>query len=386
MRDLAVLVPPGAGDLVIGLTTAVTVCTALMIWIGLLGRATRATLLWTLALLLALLGSYGLLASAAMGTDVMQHPLGFGIAFGVPLVIWSGLRAAQDLRPHAWIGLAQSIASVAILTATTNTPAGFAVFRWLFLASAVGAALGVVEVLRGTFRGSRFGYPLVVASALLLLLSGVGVAGSIAGTTRESGVLFMRGVVIALTVYVICTTVSLLFLANRRPGARDALEALDAFMPEPLMRAVVRERLRRAQARDEHNWSFIDFRLDDAKDLREATGEAAFGAMARRFEDTVVATFPAEADLCRLAPGRMLVFASQPAGAIREWVRVVLIEMSTPHPDAPTSLRISASAGIAEVDPATDTFDSLVDAAGAVADEAQDQGGDRWKRVEVRSS
>src|SRR5690349_17405834 len=111
MREAAAATVEGAGDLVVGLTTTMTVCVALMIWIGLLGRASRATLLWTFALFLGLLGSYGTLASAAMGTDVLLHPVGFGIMFGMPLVIWSGLRAAQGKRSLAWMGFAQSLVS-----------------------------------------------------------------------------------------------------------------------------------------------------------------------------------------------------------------------------------------------------------------------------------
>ena len=246
---------------------------------------------------------------------------------------------------------------------------------------AIGAALGAVEVLRGEFRGSRFGMPLVVGSAALLLVGAVGVAGSIGGSTAATDLIFLRGVVIATTVYVICATVSLLFLANRRPGARDVLEAMDAFMPEPMMRAVVREKILRARARREQSWSFIDLRLDDATDLREATGDAAFGSTVRRFESIVAATFPSEADLCRAAPGHLTVFASQPAGAVREFVRAVLNEVSATHDEAPTSLRISASAGIATVDVTADSYESLVDAAASLAAEAQRDGGDRWRRT-----
>ena len=379
MRELAAVVLGGPGDLVVGLTTAVTVCVALMIGLGLLGRASRAMLLWTFALLLALLGSYGLLASAAMGTDVLLHPVGVGIIFGMPIVIWSGLRAAQDKRSYAWIGFTQSIASVLVLTLTTDLEVGFTVFRWLFLASAVGAALGAFEVLRGAFDGSRFGIPLVVASVVLLLLGTVGVVGSAAGSSDETDVLFIRGVVIVTTVYVICVTVSLLFLANRRIGARDVIEAADAFLPEAVMRAVVREKLLRARGRGEQNWSFIDIRLDDARDLREATGAAAFGSMVRRFEDIIAETVPAEADLGRAAPGHVQVFASQPAAGVREFVRAVLNQVSATDDRAPTSLHISASAGIAAVDSAADSFESLAAAAGTVADEAQQQGGDRWR-------
>ncbi|WP_314505848.1 hypothetical protein [uncultured Microbacterium sp.] len=386
MREAAAATVEGAGDLVVGLTTTMTVCVALMIWIGLLGRASRATLLWTFALFLGLLGSYGTLASAAMGTDVLLHPVGFGIMFGMPLVIWSGLRAAQGKRSLAWMGFAQSLVSVVLLALTTNLPNGFTVFRWLFFASAIGAILGAIEVLRGTFRGSRFGVPLVVGSAALVLLGAVGAAGDVGNSSPEADLVYIRGVVIAMSVYAICATVSLLFLANRRPGARDALEAMDAFAIEPMMRAVVRERLLRARRRKEQSWSFIDLRLDDARDLRDATGDAAFGATIRRFENIVAETFPSDVDLCRVAPGHVTVFASQPAGAVREFVRTVLNEVSTADGEAPTSLRISASAGIVPVDVATASYESLVDAAALLVQDAQSEGGDRWRRAEAAAA
>jgi hypothetical protein len=383
MRESAAVMLVGAGDLVVGLTTTMTVCVALMIWIVLLGRPSRATLLWTFALLLGLLGAYGSLASAAMGTDVLLHPVGLGIMFGMPLLNWSGLRAAQGKRSHAWIGFVQSLASAVLLALTTTLASGFIVFRLLFLASAIGATLGAVEVLRGTFRGSRFGVPLVAGSAILVLLGSVGAAGGLGGLSAEADLVFIRGVVIATSVYAICATVSLLFLANRRPGARDALDAMDAFVTEPLMRALVRERLLRAQMRGEQSWSFIDLRLDDARDLREATGDATFGATVRRFESIVTETFPSDTDLCRVAPGHITVFASQPSGAVREYVRAVLNQVSAPQAEAPTSLRVSASAGIVPVDVAADSYDSMRDAAAGVVQEAQGQGGDRWRRADT---
>lgn len=385
MREIATAVVSGPNDLIVGQTTVVTVCLALMIWLGLLGRPSRATLLWTCALALALLGSYVSLASASVGAGVLVHPLGVAISSGMPLLIRSGLRAAQGKHSFAWTGFAQSLLSVLLLTLTSELEVNSIIFRWIFFLAAVSAALGAVEVLYGAFRGSRFGIPLVVASGILLLLGTVGLVGSIGGTTAEADLLFVRGVVIAVTVYTICATVSLLFLANRRPGA-DILESVDAFMPEPLMRAVVRERLLRADARREQNWSFIDLRLDDATDLREATGDAAFSSMVRRFEALIVATLPAETDLGRVSPGHALVFASQPTAAVREFVRTVINEVSAPHADAPTSLRISASAAIVAVDPGSDTFESLVARASEAAGQAQADGGNQWRHVDTRSA
>jgi GGDEF domain-containing protein len=159
---------------------------------------------------------------------------------------------------------------------------------------------------------------------------------------------------------------------------------MDAFMTEPMMHAVVREKLQRARGRREQSWSFIDIRLDDAGDLRDAIGEAAFTATAHRFEAVVAETLPAEADLCRVTPGHVLVFASQPSAVVREFVRTVINEIAAPSADAPTSMRLSASAGIVAVDIGSATYESLFAAASEAADRAQRDGGDKWLRVDAR--
>lgn len=376
------MITVGEMDLVIGQTTVVTVCVALMVWLGLLGRPSRASLLWTLGFVLALLGSYGSIVTAATGINVLMHPSSIGLACGTPTLIWSGLRAMKGQRAYAWAGFVHAAASVAALWATTNTPSGLLVFRLVFALAALSAALGAVEVRRGVFAGSRFGIPLLVASATLVLLAVIGVAGAFSGLSSESSLFFVRGVLMATTVYLLCATVSLLFLANRRPGADDILEALDAFVPLPLLRAMVRERLLRARTRREQNWTFLDIRLDDAVDLREATGELAFAATVSRFEDIVVATFPADADLGRAGPGHVLVLLSQSSAAVRELVRSVLNATAADSGGTTATLRISASAGIATVDAATDTFETLRETAGRAAETSQLNGGDRWTRAE----
>jgi GGDEF domain-containing protein len=380
MPDTEQLLTTVPNDIIIAQTTVVTACLALMIWLGLLGRPSRATLLWTLGFVLALVGSYGSIVVASTGTDVLLHPVSIGLVCGAPTVLWSGLRAAKGERSHAWAGFVQAGASLAALWLSTDTPVAFTVFRLVFFAASLGAALGAVEVLRGSFHGSRFGTPLVVTSTALVLLALIGLVGSVTGIDDASNIMFVRGVLVAGTVYIITATVCLLFLANRRPGASDILQALDAMSPVPLMRAVVRERLLRARARDEQNWAFIDLRVDDAADLRDATGELTYASLVARFEDIVIRRFPGDADLCRVSPGHVLVFVSQPPAAVRELVRRVLED--TADGDVTESrFRMSASAGIAVVDPALDTFDTLTEAAGAAADASQLDGGDRWTRA-----
>lgn len=382
--DIAVAMP--LSDLVIAQTTVVTVCVAIMIWLGLLGRPSRATLYWTYGFILALLGSYASFTSAAMGQDVLLHPVAIGITCGLPTLIWSGLRVLARKRAYVWTGIVQSAASVAILWTTTELDAGFVIFTWLVLASGIAAAFGAIEVLRGAFRGSRFGTPLVTASGILLLLGVAGVIGSGVGSDANSEIAFARGLVLATTCYLICATVSLLYLANRRAGARDVLDALDGYMPEPMMRGVVREKLVRAAKRGEQNWSFIDIRIDDAIDLREATGDATFGTIARRVEAVVADVFPAEADLARIVPGQITIFVAQTSAAVRELVRTVLNSVGAPQADAPTNLRITVSAGIVTVDLQSDTYETLAAIAGRAAEQSQLQGGDRWVRVGNRRS
>ena len=377
--EVAAVAPPNG--LIIGQTTVVTVCVALMIWMGLLARPSRATLIWTLAMILALLGSYGSLASVALGIDVLRHPVSFGLLCGVPALVWSGLRATARLRPHAWIGLVQSVGSFLALLATTEGPYGSLVFRVLVLGAALGAAPGAIESIRDGARASRHSLPLVVASCATLLVATVGLAGSAAGTSAASEVLFVRAFVMIMTVYVICATVSLLFIADRRAGASDVLKALDTLLPVPVMRTLAQERLRRAAIRHEQTWSFIDIRLDDDEDLRDATGEAAHASTVARFERIVSATFPADADICRVAPGHVTVLVSQSFAAVRELVRTVLNETSAGEDGAPVALGITASAGVIAVDPVSDGYADLAVRAAAAVHEAQQQGGDRWVRV-----
>lgn len=369
----------GVSDLVLGQTTVTTVATALMIWLGLLAQPTRATLYWTLGFILALLGSYGSFASAALGADVILQPVWIALMAGMPLLLWSGLRAHAGKRAYPWAGFVQAGLSVLIL-ALTGDPL---VFRWVVFAGAVAAAVCASEVVRGSFAGSRFGTPLVIASAAVVLLGIVGVAvGPSAIAAGDDGLLFTRGVVTFVTVYIVCATVSLLFLANRRPGASDILGAFDGFGPPKMQAAIVRERLRRAVDRDEQNWTFVGIRLDDAADLRAATGDLGFTRIVDRFERIIVETFPADADLCRDAPGQVSVFFSSSPATVRELVRVAINRVADASADAPMELRVSASAGIVDVDPASDTYLTLTDAAARAIARAQRDGGDRWARVD----
>lgn len=364
----------GVGELLLAQTTVVTVCLALVIWLGLLARPSRATLLWTLAFSIALLGTYGSIVAVSLGVDVVSHPVMVGLSAGTPTIIWSGLRAVKGKRTYAWIGFAQAAASVALLWSTTETPNNLLGVRLVFFGAGIGASVGAIEALRGSFRGSRFGIPLVAASGAMALIATIGLADTAGGLSADSSEVFMRATMVVRSAYCIGATVSLLFLSNRRAGASDILQAMDAMTPLPLLRGIVRERIRRARVRQERNWSFVELRLDEASDLRDATGEPSYIAVVSAFEKLIARVFPADADMGRLDSGRVVVFVALPVIAVRELARSVLEETARGQ-ERPTAFHVSASAGITIVDPASDDFDSLLTAASTAAAAAQERGG-----------
>ncbi|MGZ0711684.1 hypothetical protein ACWPKO_25465 (plasmid) [Coraliomargarita sp. W4R53] len=374
-------------DLGVAQATVVTTCVILMTWLGLMGRPSRATLLWTLGYFFALLGVYVSFTSAAMGIDVVRHPVGQAIGFGLPLLLWSGIRDLGGLRPYAPAGAVQAVVSVAVVALTTQSPIGPDVFRWVVLGAALSTGAVAVAALQAATRSSRFTPPLVAAAVVMVLIGIVGVtyptvSGGTAGS--DAAVTFTRTAIIASMVFLIVATVSLLFFANRRVGARDILDALDAFMPQPLMRGIVRERLLRISARSESEWTLIEIRIDDVDDLREAGSEWSFAQLTDAFEARVIAEFPAECDLARIKPGYIQVFASHSTVAAREHVRNLINRISADSADATATLRLSASAGIVPTAPG-DSYDALNSLVGEAADEAQRQGGDRWVRHPSRS-
>ncbi|MEV8268626.1 hypothetical protein [Microbacterium sp. NPDC076911] len=377
-----------AGGYAIAQTTVVTTCVILMTWLGLVGRPGRATMLWTLGFFFTLLGVYASYAGAALGIETAVLPVGQAFGCGMPLLLWSGLRALHRKRPYAWAGPAQALLTFFALTATAQLPINPFVFRAAFFATGIAVVAVAVEAMRGETRGSLYTPPLVAASLLVFALAAVGFfLPLITGDTLiELGdFLFTRISVMSSTIFLITATVTLLFYANRRPGAQDILEALDAFMPEPLMRGVARERLVRAARRNETDWTYIELCLDDLDDLRDASNAWSFRALLSTFGTIITEELRAEADLCRVAPGRVQILVAESAASTRERVRNVINRLST-EVSGIANVRVSASAGIVPVIVGKDTYDDLTKLAHDAVLEAQRLGGDRWVRLPARDS
>ncbi|WP_396668810.1 hypothetical protein [Microbacterium sp. R86528] len=377
-----------SGEFAIAQTTVVTTCVILMTWLGLVGRSGRPTMLWTLGLFFSLLGVYASYAGTALGLDTVVLPMGQAFGCGMPLLLWSGLRALHRKRAYSWAGPAQALVTFAVLMATAGSEFGAFAFRTAFFATGIALAVLAIEAMSGDTRGSLYTPPLVAACGLVFFLATVGfVLPLVTGNTLvELGdVVFTRVSMMIWTMFIITATVTLLFYANRRPGALDTLEALDAFMPQPLMRGVARERLARARHRDESDWTFIELCLDDLDDLRDASNGWSFRALVSTFETIIIQEVRAEADLSRVVPGRVQILVAESAASTRERVRLVINRLSE-EASGVANVRVSASAGIVPVVVGTDTYDELTALAHDAVLEAQGQGGDRWVRLPPRDS
>src|SRR5690606_25534519 len=176
-------------------------------------------------------------------------------------------------------------------------------------------------------------------------------------------------------VYMTCALVTLLLLTRARP-VRGGVSAGGASFLE-----IATDRLRRAQATDDRWWSVLVIRLDDPAGLREASSTNGFDAIAAKFAGIVRTNLPAEADIWARDTVEFVVLLPRPEGAVRQELVRLLREVATADPDAPLTVRLSASVGWAAVDAVGYDLDTLIAAASAAADRAAQAGGDRWHRV-----
>ena len=141
------------------------------------------------------------------------------------------------------------------------------------------------------------------------------------------------------------------------------------------------DRLARARSAGETSWVVLAVRIDDPDDIRSAAGETAFARIVDRFEKTVRASFPAEADFGRESRGRLVVLIARPGPVVREHVRDMLRAITEIDAAAQIAVRLSASVGWAPADVVGYDFATLLSAAQRAAEEASDLGCDRWQRI-----
>ncbi|KXZ60572.1 MAG: hypothetical protein BGN98_09905 [Microbacterium sp. 69-7] len=356
-----------------------TLCTAIMIGLGFLQRPSREAAIWSSGFIAAMAASY-LQTSANLLDNAWLDALSDGLMLLALGLVWVGLRARRGRRPillSAVIGVTLVvIVTVALTSGTAAEDAVGNVELVVFAAISAATAIELVGV-RTAARGVII--PLALSSGLVAVFSLVWLCTDLVGDrlrlvdtlppTED-----FTPVVAAITLVTALTT---LLLLTRAENPTSVTATVAGF------RVIARDRLARAERFDDAWWSLLDVRLDDPIALREASSALAYSRVLERFASDVAAVFPAEADLDRLEPSRMLVLLPRHEAAVRPLLRALLERVATVSTDQSIAVRLSASIGWASVSRIGYDLDDLITAAAAAADEAQLAGGDRWERASV---
>lgn len=372
-------------NLALAQATVATLGVVIMIGVAFLDRPHRSTLLWSIAFLLAMISSWGVVLAETIDSEAVRR-VALGLLMGAPGFIWAGFRTLRGAASRWWLAALLSAVSPALLVAAGATEVYSVLFRLIFFLSAVFAFLLLVEWLRLPDRGDTVLYPLVVISVLDSALAAfVAVAGLIFPASSGDDLQFVRSVnQLGFIIYMVCALVSLVGFATRRervvlPGARSAWEDFVAGC---------RDRLVRARRRGERSWALLVFRLDDEADVRDAVGVTGFDAVCDSFSRAICDALPADADIAERRPGTVAVLVSRPEPVIRAALRGALGRVGRMENAGGMEIQVSASVGWVAVDPG-DTADgegdgdveALIERAEAAADTATRAGGDRWERV-----
>lgn len=356
--------------------TVATLGTVMIIGLGFLQRPSRASLLWSLSFVLAMVATWITVAGEALGDEVVRRT-GLGLMLGAPVLIWSGLRARRGVRAYPWLAGVHAVGSAAILLAISDVSTFSLAFRFLFFASSVYAGLVVLEIRRSPDRHERLVIPLLLVSGAFVVLGAFTVfAGFLFPTGDGSDLVLVRILnTLGMLIYLVCAIVTLLFFSSVSPvGVHTAASW-------PQFTVTASDRLRRAREAGETSWALLVIRLDDPDDIRSAAGEAAFGRIAEGFDSAVRASFPAEADIGRDGRGRLVILICRPGPVLREHVRSTLRAVTEMEAANQLAVQLSASVGWAPADVVGHDFDALLTAAERACQDAAARGGDRWERV-----
>ncbi|MFB7894149.1 hypothetical protein ACFC1I_18250 [Microbacterium sp. NPDC056044] len=366
-------------DLGIAQAVITTLATMLTIGIAFLVRPGLPTLYWSIAFTLAMLATYGVVAGDVTGLEGLRRA-SLGALMGAPAFLWSGFRAAWGLRPHVWAGAVMAVVS-AFSLALVDDLAWFTVaYRAVFFAASVFAGLLVLDWARAASRRSdRLLLPLVIVS-IAFFVTGVGtwIAGFVFPPSGGDDFELVRLISsVGMLVYVACALVAVVGTTARDSGLGRAANISTAWQQ---FERTAGDRLARAQ-RTAEPWSVIYLGLDDAADIRQTAGAAAFATLSERLEDEVRATFPAESDVGSPSAGAVVVLVPRPDAAVRDLLRATLERVTMLDVHGALPIRPTASAGWAPVSVLGYDLDTLVYTGREAARVASGKGGDRWERV-----
>lgn len=358
-----------------------TLCTAVFIGLGFLPRPGRAAAIWSSAFGGLMLTSYGWLAADLIGSAPLRGAAS-GFMLGTVSLVWVGLRVRSGDRPSgAWPALAFILVAPATLALTAESDYYLTIVRAAFSLAAVFAALIVAELIRlGPLVRDEI-LPLALVSAGFVVFAALNIVLEIVRLVRggaapdpEQFALVRDLNTLGALLYVVCATVTLLFLTRARASERGS----DA---ESIFARVAGDRLRRAAAADDRWWAMLVIRLDDPIALREASSTNGYDLVRARFAEVVQAQLPADADIDLRDGADIIALLPRPEGAVRQILANLLEQVA--KTDSILAVRLSASVGWAGVDVVGYDFDALVAEAADAATLAQERGGDRWFRVTV---
>ena len=363
----------------LNLETAVlaTLATVLMTGLGFLRNPTRATRLWALAFMVVMVATFGHIAAAASGAQLLRVAC-LGVMFTGPTLLWAGVRTALGKPSFAWVALIQGALAAGLLVVLWDGPWYALGFRAVFAGSAIFAAFTAVELISSPQRGLGMLLPFTIVSAIFPMIAFASVVLTLRTLSGGSDDLAHTQTinVMAMPVYLVCAIVSLLYLSTAQVDGRVA-------DPRHIDRATLVDRLERARARRETSWSLLCVSLDDVIDIRLTVGDAAFGQVIQRFVSNVRSAFPTEADIEFRSDTTAFVLLTRPEATIRANVRSMLNAISTVDADQPLAVQLAASVGWATTATTGYSLDDLARAASAAALDARLAGGDRWVRVDA---
>lgn len=357
--------------------TVATLGTVMIIGLGFLHRPSRSALLWSLAFVLAMASTWVSVTGAILENEMVRRA-GLGLMLGAPALIWSGFRARRGVRALPWLGAVQAVVTATAFVATVDPNAYGLAFRIAFLGAAVFAGLTVGELRRAADRLERLALPLTIVSAAFVALGATVLVSGLAAPAAIGDLALPRIINgLAMLVFLVCATVSLLYFTSVSPSGTHSASNWPHFV------VTAGDRLRRAGRAREQSWAVLTIRLDDPTQLRSAAGESNWLRLVAAFEAVVADAFPAECDLGREVRGRVVLVLSRPDSVLRETVRTLLRRITELDVSALVDIQLSASVGWVPAEAGDFDLPVLIAAADAAADEATRQGGDRWERVRV---
>ncbi|KJQ55056.1 hypothetical protein [Microbacterium sp. SA39] len=368
---------PVAVDGTTGMVAVVTLLAALVLGLGTLARPSRATVTWGVAFAVSTLAAYLWLAGHH-GGDGMLRAAASGLLLSFEPLIWLGLRQHRGRKGLGWVAIAFAVLCTAVLVAASGTPWYLLAFHLGFLVSGAFAALVAYELFRDDRVARDITLPLALASAGFAIVSVVtaGSALQFADASVEEQLGALRGINSVGTLIVgTCAAFTLLLMVRAVPPTQARSDGAASS---------ARARLQKARAQGDASWAVLDIRLDDPRDLREASTGPAFAVIVDRFHADVEQSVPDVADVDAVDQDRAVVLVPGSDEEVRDHIRAILTAVSDLDGASPVhGIRASASIGWARVSSVGYDYDALVSAAAEAALRARADGGDGWKRAAV---